>query len=99
MKKTSIFINTSLGPLHNEEDLTKALNEGIIWGAGLDVTNPEPMDKNNPLLFMENVAITPHLGSTTIEARDEMSRLAAQNIVSFMRGETIPNLLNPEVFH
>jgi len=98
MKKTAIFINTSRGPVHNEKDLTKALEQGIIWGAGLDVTNPEPMNKNNPLLFMENVAITPHLGSATIETRDEMSRMAAQNIISFMRGEGIPNLLNPEVF-
>ncbi|MDA0193855.1 MAG: D-glycerate dehydrogenase [Bacteroidetes bacterium] len=97
MKKSSIFINSSRGPVHNEEDLTEALTKGIIWGAGLDVTNPEPMDKNNPLLLMENVAVTPHLGSTTAEARNEMSRLAAQNIISFKRGEKIPNFLNPEV--
>ncbi len=54
MKPVSIFINTSRGGVHNEKDLLQALNEGKIWGAGLDVTNPEPMHKDNPLLNMEN---------------------------------------------
>lgn len=83
MKPTSIFINTSRGPVHRETDLIASLLNGEIWGAGLDVTDPEPMGRHNPLLEMENVAIVPHIGSATIEARDEMSRLAAQNIVEF----------------
>ncbi len=91
MKSTSIFINTSRGKLHVEEDLIRALQEGIIWGAGLDVTNPEPMKPDNPLLFMENVSVTPHIGSATIEARNEMSRLAALNIIEFAKGNEIPN--------
>ncbi|RZK86576.1 MAG: aldehyde dehydrogenase family protein, partial [Pedobacter sp.] len=57
MKPGSIFINTARGGIHNEEDLIKALEEKIIWGAGLDVTNPEPMQKDNPLLNMESVAV------------------------------------------
>lgn len=97
MKPSSIFINTTRGPVHNEEDLLEALNTETIWGAGLDVTNPEPMKANNPLLEMENVAILPHIGSATIEARSEMSRLAAVNIIEFYRGNKIPNLINPEV--
>ncbi len=97
MKPTSIFINTSRGGVHNEEDLLRALNEGKIWGAGLDVTNPEPMHKDNPLLNMENVAVLPHIGSATIEARNGMSRLAAENIIEFYKNGRIPNFVNPEV--
>jgi glyoxylate reductase len=97
MKKNSIFINTSRGALHNEKDLTAALKNGEIWGAGLDVTNPEPMRHDNPLLFLDNTAILPHIGSATIEARDEMSRLAAQNIIEFYSTGQVPHLVNPEV--
>ena len=97
MKSTAIFINTSRGQLHVEGDLIEALSQNIIWGAGLDVTNPEPMASDNPLLKMENVAITPHIGSATIEARKEMSRMAAENIIEFFRGNKIPNMINPEI--
>jgi len=97
MKPTSIFINTARGPVHNEPDLIEALKSGIIWGAGLDVTDPEPMKPDNPLLEMENVAILPHIGSATVEARNEMSRMAASNIIEFYRGNQIPNMINPEV--
>jgi glyoxylate reductase len=99
MKPTAIFVNTARGPVHNEEDLLEALNNGTIWGAGLDVTNPEPMRKDNPLLEMENVAILPHIGSATIEARSEMSRLAAVNIIEFYRNRKVPNIINPEVLN
>ena len=97
MKPTSIFINTARGGIHNEKDLIDALNNGIIWGAGLDVTNPEPMQPDNPLLEMENVCILPHIGSATIEARNEMSRMAAENIISYYKNNTVPNIVNPEV--
>lgn len=96
MKPSAIFINTSRGPVHNEQDLIEALKTGTIWGAGLDVTNPEPMAPDNPLLFMDNVAILPHIGSATVEARDEMSRLAAVNIIEYYRHHRIPNIVNPE---
>ena len=97
MKPSSIFINTARGGIHNEQDLIDALNKGTIWGAGLDVTNPEPMKQDNPLLEMENVCILPHIGSATIEARNEMSRMAAENIISYYKNNTIPNIVNPEV--
>jgi glyoxylate reductase len=99
MKSSAIFINTSRGGVHNEKDLVDALNNGTIWGAGLDVTNPEPMDKNNPLLAMENVCILPHIGSATVEARNEMSRLAAENIIRYFRDNYIPHIVNPEVMN
>lgn len=93
MKPSSIFLNTARGGIHNEKDLIRALQDQTIWGAGLDVTNPEPMLFNNPLLSMENVAVTPHIGSATIEARNEMSRLAALNIIQYCRGERLSNLV------
>jgi glyoxylate reductase len=96
MKPTSIFVNTARGGIHNEKDLIEALNVGKIWGAGLDVTNPEPMDVTNPLLSMPNVAVLPHIGSATEEARNEMSRLAAMNIIEFYKHNHMPNVVNPE---
>lgn len=97
MKPTSIFINTARGLIHNELDLINALNNGLIWGAGLDVTNPEPMLPNNPLLQMVNVAILPHIGSATKEARDGMATIAANNIINYYKGEGQLHLVNPEV--
>ena len=97
MKPTAIFINTSRGGVHNEEDLTEALQTGIIWGAGLDVTNPEPMRPDHPLLFLENAAVLPHVGSGTEEARNGMSRLAAENILEFYKNKRVPHLVNPSV--
>jgi glyoxylate reductase len=90
MKESAIFINTARGGIHNETDLITALKSGVIWGAGLDVTNPEPMLPDNPLLKMENVAVLPHIGSSTVEARNEMARMSAQNIIDFYKTGKIP---------
>lgn len=96
MKKSAIFINTSRGSVHNEVDLIEALRKGTIWGAGLDVTNPEPMHADNPLLQMPNVAVLPHIGSATVEARTGMARIAAENIISFYQTGDMPYCVNPE---
>lgn len=98
MKPTSIFINTARGAIHNEEDLINALQNGTIWGAGLDVTNPEPMKKDNPLLTMPNAAVLPHIGSATVETRDEMATIAAENVIAALNGKRIPFPVNPEVY-
>lgn len=98
MKPSAIFINTARGGIHNEADLTEALQKGTIWGAGLDVTNPEPMDKDNPLLQMPSVCILPHIGSATVETRDAMATLAARNIIAGLRNERLPYIVNPEVY-
>lgn len=97
MKSTAIFINTARGPIHHEGNLIQAIENGDIWGAGLDVTDPEPMQPDNPLLSMENVCVLPHVGSGTIDARNQMSVLAAMNIIEFYRHGTMPNIVNPEV--
>lgn len=99
MKPASIFINTGRGGLHNETDLKEALDSGTIWGAGLDVTNPEPMDKDNPLLKMPNVCILPHVGSATQEARNAMAVMAAKNVIAGLKGEPLPTIVNPAVYY
>lgn len=98
MKSTALFINTARGPVHNEPDLIEALISKEIWGAGLDVTDPEPMVKDNPLLSMENVSVLPHVGSGTLEARENMSRLAAENIIEFYGTGRPPFMVNPDLF-
>ena len=98
MKTSSIFINTARGAIHNEADLYEAMKNKTIWGAGLDVTNPEPMDKNNPLLSMPNVCVLPHIGTGTMETRNAMAALAAGNIVAALNGERMPHVINPEVY-
>ncbi|MBN2812775.1 MAG: D-glycerate dehydrogenase [Bacteroidales bacterium] len=96
MKHTALFINTARGGVHNETDLIEALERGVIWGAGLDVTNPEPMLPENPLLQMEHVAVLPHIGSATSEARNAMANLAAENIIRFFRNREMHSCVNPE---
>ena len=95
MQPSAIFINTARGGIHNEKDLIEALQQNMIWGAGLDVTNPEPMDPGNVLLVMPNVCVLPHVGSATMEARSAMSRLAAENIVAGLNGLPLPHWVNP----
>ncbi len=97
MKSSAIFINTARGSIHNEKDMIYAIENGEIWGAGLDVTDPEPMKPDNPLLSMENICVLPHVGSGTIEARNQMSVLAAMNIIEFYKNHKVPHIVNPDV--
>ncbi|MFB6469252.1 2-hydroxyacid dehydrogenase [Cytobacillus sp. Hz8] len=93
MKKTAIFINGSRGKTVDEQALIQALQTGEILAAGLDVFVQEPVQKDNPLLNMNNVVTLPHIGSATNETRIKMAMLAAENLVAGLRGETPPNLL------
>lgn len=99
MKSSAIFINTARGKIHQETDLTEALQKGEIWGAGLDVTDPEPMLANNPLLSLPNVCVLPHIGSATIETRTQMALLAANNLIAVKNGAQMPQILNPEIYN
>lgn len=81
MKPTTIFINGSRGTTIKEEDLVRALDEGIIAGAGLDVFEQEPLPQHHPLLAMKQAVLTPHIGSAVAETREEMAMLAAKNLV------------------
>lgn len=93
MKNTAIFINGSRGKTVNEEALIDALNNNKIFAAGLDVFYKEPVDKNNPLLKMDNVVLLPHIGSATGKTRDEMAMLAAENMVKALDGDKPPTLV------
>ena len=95
MKNTAIFINTARGAVHDEAALLEALQNKAIWGAGLDVTDPEPMDKNNILLDMPNVVVLPHIGSATEQTRNNMAVLAAQNIIAGLTNQPLPKRVNP----
>ena len=97
MKKSAFLINTARGAVVKEQELIVALQKGEIAGAGLDVFENEP---NIPeeFLAMDNVVVMPHLGSATIEARDEMSLVVAQNIASAFRGEMPVNIVNKQVW-
>lgn len=87
MKETAILINTSRGPIVDEEALYKALKEGWIAGAGLDVFENEPIETDSPLLTLDNVIFTPHIAGTTRECRRRCSRLAVENTIRVLRGE------------
>ena len=87
MKKSSIIINTSRGGIINETDLNEALNNNLIFGAGLDVFEKEPPDKNNPLLKSEKVFLSPHVSTFTDECIERMGIEVVQNIIDFFDGK------------
>ncbi len=97
MKKSSIIINTARGAVIKEDDLLDALVTGEIAGAGLDVYEFEPEVTEN-LKILNNVVLTPHTGSGTIKSRDDMSVMAAVNILAMLKNEKPPQCINPEVF-
>ena len=97
MKNTSVLINTSRGHVVEEKALYKALKEGWIQGAALDVHTKEPIDPENPLLKLDNVVVSPHIGSASRETRTKMAVMAANNLVSVLEGRIPPNLVNKKV--
>ena len=97
MKPTAYLINTSRGAVIDQRALYRALKERRIAGAALDVFEKEPIDQDDPLLELDNVVLTPHIGSASVETRKKMAMMAAENLVSVLRGVEPPNLVNPEV--
>lgn len=97
MKRTAILINTARGAVVDTEALLKALKEGWIAGAGLDVFEREPLPANHPLTAFKNVVLTPHIGSSTYDTRRAMARAVALNLIEFYHGRVPPNLVNKEV--
>ena len=96
MKPAAILINIARGAVVDNIALFEALKEGRIAGAGLDVTEPEPIPADHPLLTLANVVITPHIGSASQRTRRDMAVLAAQNIKARLSGEPMPSCVNPE---
>ena len=89
MRPTAVFVNSARGPIHNQQDLYDALVQGEIFAAGLDVTNPEPLDLDDPLLKLSNCVIAPHIASGTVSSRNGMAEIAADNLLAGVRGEPL----------
>lgn len=97
MKNTAILVNTSRGPVVDEKALLKALREGWIAGAGLDVFEEEPLPPDHPFISLPNVVLTPHIGSASHDTRNKMAEYAAEGIIKVLKGEEPDNLYNREV--
>ncbi|MCL6445539.1 MAG: D-glycerate dehydrogenase [Alicyclobacillus sp.] len=93
MKPTAILVNTARGPVVDEAALYRALSDGRIWGAGLDVFEQEPIRAYHPLVQLRNVVALPHIGSASVETRTRMAVMAAQNLVDGVMGRTPANLV------
>jgi len=96
MKQTSYFINTSRGAEVDTSALVRALREGWITAAGLDVADPEPLPPDHPLYSLPNCLILPHIGSATVSARRKMAEMACENLIVGLRGGKLPHCANPE---
>lgn len=97
MKSTAVLVNASRGGVIDPEALHEALRDGEIAYAALDVTEPEPIPEDDPLLSLPNCIVVPHIGSASIATRTKMATMAADNLLAGLRGEPLPNCVNPEV--
>ncbi|MFB0568154.1 MAG: NAD(P)-dependent oxidoreductase, partial [Nitrososphaeria archaeon] len=99
MKPTAYLVNTSRGNILDEQALVKALKDGNIAGAALDVYSKEPVEEDNPLLSLDNVTLTPHIGGVTREVPMRAAEIMAEDVARFLKGEKPRNILNPEVLN
>lgn len=97
VKRGAIIVNTSRGAVVDTDALVKALREGWISGAGLDVFEQEPIDPNHPIMAFKNVVVLPHIGSATYDTRHAMAELVAENLIAFYEGRVPPTLVNKDV--
>ena len=98
MKPTAVLVNTSRGPVVDGRALFEALRDGVIFAAGLDVTDPEPLPTDDPLLTLENCLVVPHIASASRATRGRMAEMAAANLLAGLRAERLPTCVNPEVY-
>ena len=89
MKNSAVLINVARGPVVDTAALTEALQEGHIYAAGLDVTDPEPLPRDHPLLSLDNVTIAPHLGSATMQTRRKMAEISVENLLLGLEDQTL----------
>ncbi len=98
MKPTAVLVNTSRGPVVDQHALFEALRDGTIAAAALDVTDPEPIAPDDPLLALDNCLVVPHIASASRATRAKMAEMAAANLLAGVRGERLPTCVNPEVY-
>jgi phosphoglycerate dehydrogenase-like enzyme len=91
-------VNTARGPVVDPRALEEALRDGVIAAAALDVTDPEPIPPDDPLLGLPNCLVVPHIASASRPARGKMAEMAAANLLAGVRGERLPTPVNPEVY-
>jgi glyoxylate reductase len=97
MKPTAVFVNSARGPIVVEKDLIEALRTGVIFAAGLDVTDPEPPAPGSPLYKLPNLIVAPHIASATVGTRNAMAEICANNLLAGLTGQALPAWVNPEV--
>jgi glyoxylate reductase len=98
MKSTAILINTARGGVLDSQALYTALKNNDILAAGLDVTDPEPIPMDDPLLTLENCVIVPHIASASVATRTKMAQMAVNNVIAGITGETLPTCVNSSVY-
>lgn len=98
MKPSAILINTTRGGVVDQAALYAALTGGIIRAAALDVTDPEPLPADHPLLTLDNCLVVPHIASSSIATRSRMAVMAAENLLAGLRGERLPYCANSEIY-
>jgi glyoxylate reductase len=98
MKPSGILINTARGAVVDPRALCRALSSGIIAYAALDVTEPEPIPPDDPLLELDNIIIVPHIASASFRTRNKMAVMAAANLMAGLKGECLPHCVNPQVY-
>ncbi|MDE3089173.1 MAG: D-glycerate dehydrogenase, partial [Chloroflexota bacterium] len=91
-------VNTARGPIVDPQALYDALKAGKIGGAALDVTEPEPIPMDSPLLALPNCLIVPHIASASVATRAQMAQMAAANVLAGVRGDRLPTCVNPDVY-
>jgi glyoxylate reductase len=96
MKPGAVLVNTSRGGIVDEPALARALREGALAAAALDVFEGEPLDPASPLLELDNVVLTPHIGSASLATRRRMAALAVENLLAGLEGRPLPHCANPE---
>jgi len=98
MKPTAVLVNTSRGPVVDSLALVDALKGGVIAAAALDVTDPEPLPVDHPLVGLDNCLVVPHIASASRATRGKMAAMAAANLLAGLRGDRLPTPVNPEVY-
>lgn len=98
MKSSTILINTARGSIVDQTALYRALKEGAITQAAIDVTDPEPISMESPLLELSNLIITPHIGSASRPTREKMATMAIENLIAGLKGDRLPHCINPSVY-